>query len=403
MVERLDDPQPTFPLPPLEQIPDEGDDKPVEDKLTTFFGTLNLPAIIFGAASFSAFYNSDDHVSGVAPLRATRLALRYGIRAFDTSPYYGPSEIILGNALKTLEKEFPRESYKLLTKCGRYGNGPDGFNYTAAGVRASIQRSLKRLHTTYLDVVYLHDVEFVSGSKLPRPGGNHLGALTSEKEAYGLDEGSGGVVLGEGDEAVLGAIAELRKLKQEGVIRNVGISGFPLPTLLRLALLVKAKTGEPLDIVMSYCHLTLQNRTVVAFKDSFIERAGVKQVVTASPFSMGLLNPKPPAWHPAPDNLKTAVAAAVQKCAQWSERGDSGLPDLALEYSMERAREAEMPSVVGLSTLKDVHESARVWSTLEKSELGKDVEWKKHVQEVTDLFAEQGLLDFSWETPKSRT
>lgn len=39
--------------------------------------------------------------------------IRYGIRAFDTSPYYGPSEIVLGGVLKALKGEFPRGSYKL--------------------------------------------------------------------------------------------------------------------------------------------------------------------------------------------------------------------------------------------------------------------------------------------------
>ncbi|EEB88686.1 hypothetical protein MPER_13335, partial [Moniliophthora perniciosa FA553] len=44
-----------------------------------------------------------------------RLALRYGIRAFDTSIYYGPSEVVLGNALKMIEKsgEFARGDYQL--------------------------------------------------------------------------------------------------------------------------------------------------------------------------------------------------------------------------------------------------------------------------------------------------
>ena len=41
---------------------------------------------------------------------------RYGIRAFDTSPYYGPSEIVLGGILKALKGEFPRDSYKLVTE-----------------------------------------------------------------------------------------------------------------------------------------------------------------------------------------------------------------------------------------------------------------------------------------------
>jgi D-arabinose 1-dehydrogenase len=38
----------------------------------------------------------------------------YGIRAFDTSAYYGPSEIVLGRTLEALRDEFPRSSYKLV-------------------------------------------------------------------------------------------------------------------------------------------------------------------------------------------------------------------------------------------------------------------------------------------------
>jgi hypothetical protein len=46
-------------------------------------------------------------------LKASCLA-SYGIRYFDTSPYYGASEIILGALLPTLAPEFPRESYKIV-------------------------------------------------------------------------------------------------------------------------------------------------------------------------------------------------------------------------------------------------------------------------------------------------
>lgn len=113
MVERLDAPQPVYPLPPIEQIPDDEIDRAEAGKqIVTRIG--ELPAVVLGAASFSPLYNTDDHISGTNPLRVTRLALRYGIDAFDTSPYYGPSEIILGNALKALENEFPRSSYQLV-------------------------------------------------------------------------------------------------------------------------------------------------------------------------------------------------------------------------------------------------------------------------------------------------
>jgi len=48
----------------------------------------------------------------LAPL--TDIFERYGIRAFDTSPYYGCSEIVLGKILDCLRDEFPRSSYQLV-------------------------------------------------------------------------------------------------------------------------------------------------------------------------------------------------------------------------------------------------------------------------------------------------
>ena len=38
----------------------------------------------------------------------------YGITAFDTSRYYGESEVVLGEALKAVADEFPRESYQIV-------------------------------------------------------------------------------------------------------------------------------------------------------------------------------------------------------------------------------------------------------------------------------------------------
>ncbi|KAN0097795.1 Aldo/keto reductase family domain containing protein [Tylopilus felleus] len=402
MVERLDAPQPTFPLPPLADVPDEDADKADDAKrITTSFGPTDeaVPAIVFGAASFSAFYNDDDHIRGVTPLRTTRLALRYGIRAFDTAPFYGPSEIILGNALQALAHAFPRSSYQIFTKCGRFGNTRDAFDYTPEGVRASVARSLARLHTSYLDTVYVHDVEFIAACKAPRTSGDHRAALGAEAEAYGLAEGQEAVVFGEGDREVLAAVGELRRLQDEGVVRRVGISAYPLPTLLRLAILVQHTSPyRPLDVVMSYCHLNLQNRTLMEFKVAFEQRAGVRHVLTASPLSMGLLTPDPPVWHPVSEEIKEAVKGAVRVCER--PDGGNGLPELALEYAFQKAREVGIPTVVGLGSLGDVHENARIWYDVDKQDLGGNEEWKRRVQDVISVFEEGGLLDQSWGNPR---
>lgn len=112
-----------------------------------------------------------------------------------------------------------------MTKCGRYGLTKEQFDYSPETLRRSVQRSLARLHTSYLDAVYLHDVEFVADAV---PGaGNHVHALDDAAAAYGLAPGDEGKVRGKGDEVFLRAVAELRAMKAEGLIRAVGITGMP--------------------------------------------------------------------------------------------------------------------------------------------------------------------------------
>jgi aryl-alcohol dehydrogenase-like predicted oxidoreductase len=161
---------------------------------------------------------------------------RYGIRAFDTAPWYDNSETVLGTALKALEREFPRAAYQLLTKVGRYGpgGGAGDFDYSPDAIRRSVRRSLQRLHAQYLDVVYLHDIEFVVPCIAPRAEGNHAGALGAEAAAYGVApacgsdearEGTGTVRTPDDDERVLHAIQTLRALQADGLIRHIGICG----------------------------------------------------------------------------------------------------------------------------------------------------------------------------------
>ena len=112
-----------------------------------------------------------------------------------------------------------------MTKCGRYGATAAEHDYSPTTIRRSVERSLSRLNTDYLDAVYLHDVEFVCTEVLPHGVGNHLAALTTAKEQYGLLEGQEAKIWGKGDEIILDAVAELRKMKQEGLIKSIGITG----------------------------------------------------------------------------------------------------------------------------------------------------------------------------------
>jgi len=173
---------------------------------------------------------------------------RYGIRAIDTSPYYGMSEVILGSVLRALASEFPRQSYHLMTKVGRYGVTKDDFDYSPQSIRLSIMRSLQRLNTTYLDAVFLHDVEFIASPVWPIPYCGDFERVLNDKEGradWGLLPGKEGKAWGTGDETILAAVRELFKMKSEGLIRAVGISGMYGPHFFFEMTLTSGRLSPP--------------------------------------------------------------------------------------------------------------------------------------------------------------
>ena len=78
-------------------------------------------------------------------------ARNQGINFLDTAPAYGSSEERLG---KLIER---REDWVICTKTGEeYSNGQSHFDFSPEHTRKSIERSLQRLKTDYLDLVLIH-------------------------------------------------------------------------------------------------------------------------------------------------------------------------------------------------------------------------------------------------------
>jgi len=400
----LDSPQPTYTAPAVDSVPDTETDRPVEGKPLVSEHCKHFPPLVFGAGSLSHHYNSADWLNTDAPLRIVRLALRYGITAFDTSPWYGASEIVLGSVLQSLSSEFPRSAYKLITKCGRYGPKVKDFDYSPETIRRSVARSLERLKTDYLDVLFLHDVEFVATRVAPgSAAGDTSQALTGDGEAaWGLVPGEESRVWGDGDQKFLIALAEIRKMKEEGLVKAIGITGLPLPTLLRLSLLaLHTSPYEPLDCILSYSQFNLQNSTFADFLPHFLTRAKIAQLFCASPLSMGLLTSNPPPWHPAPSDLRDAVNNAIAVAQNWP----GGLPNLALGFGMRREGSVmgeqgkSVPTVVGLSSLDEVHEAVKVWREVSEDN-GEGSKGRLDMEDVVkQCFIESGWKNWSWAQP----
>ena len=88
-------------------------------------------------------------------------SLALGVNFFDTAPGYasGRSEELLGDAL-----EGRREDVVL---CSKFGHTPEGgTDWNATSIEGSVEQTLKRLRTDYLDVVLLHSPppELLDGS-----------------------------------------------------------------------------------------------------------------------------------------------------------------------------------------------------------------------------------------------
>lgn len=76
-----------------------------------------------------------------------------GINLIDTAPAYGHSEARLGQLLRQ------RHDWIIVTKVGEEFDNDSGesrFDFSPSYVRQSVERSLKRLNTDYLDCVLIH-------------------------------------------------------------------------------------------------------------------------------------------------------------------------------------------------------------------------------------------------------
>lgn len=257
---------------------------------------LEVSRLGFGAAPLGSEYGELDEAEGA---RAVRRALDLGINLFDTAPYYGRtlSEERLGRAL-----EGHRHEVVLATKCCRYGRRD--FDFSAARVQASIDESLTRLRTDYVDLFQVHDVEFGSAEQI-------------------LDE----------------TLPALREVQAAGKARAVGVTGLPVDLLARLAL-----EGE-VDTVLSYCHYNLLDRALAAALAPRAARAGLG-LINASPLHMGVLSPLgPQPWHPAPNAVKQAGRTVVDRCRQ------AGVDPVGLCLRFATGHPAVASTLVGINTV----------------------------------------------------
>ena len=269
---------------------------------------LSLSLVGFGSSTLGGNFGNIDPAEGT---RAVHLAVDRGINFFDSSPYYGITlaETRLGSALLGR-----RERVILATKCGRYGMNE--FDFSAQRVIASMDESLRRLQTDYIDLFQVHDVEFGDVQQI-------------------IDE----------------TIPALRQLQQQGKARYIGITGYP-PKLLR-----HIAEAAPVDSILTYCHYNLLNTDMDEVLTAFARERGIG-LINAAPLHMGILTEHGPAeWHPAPKEVRDAGRKAAAFCR---ERGVD-IAEVAMRFCLDHPYVAS--TLVGMADTRQVEANLKLLHT----------------------------------------
>ena len=242
---------------------------------------MDVSVLSFGASSLGAEFRKIDLNEAI---KSVHVALDHGMNLIDSSPYYGRglSESLLGFALDGIK----RDSYYLCTKLGRYA--PTHFDYSAKRVRESIDISLERMKTDHLDIILCHDIEFVDMKQI-----------------------------------WVETIPELQKIKKEGKVKYIGVSGYPMKIFR------EAAAHSQIDVVLSYNHYTLQNTMLLDLVDE-MKSKGIG-LMNAAPFSARLLTNAPlPVWHKATDDVRAICKKAAEHCTA----AGVDIAQLALQFSV---------------------------------------------------------------------
>lgn len=284
-------------------------------------------------------------------LAIIRRAWEMGVRYFDTAPLYGEgrSEIRYGRVLAQL----PRESFAVSTKGGRLLR-PDPenpqpwseegiprctcvFDFSAEGLRASLDSSLERLGLDAVDIFYVHDSDFK---------GQHP------------------------DDVFVEALEGAVELRETGAVRAIGMGMNEWERTARMA------ERFDLDCILLAGRYTLLDQSALPELLPLCVERGVKLVI-GGPYNSGILagdlgRPVSFDYQPAPDHLVQRARKLKAVC----DRHRVDLRAAALQFPF--GHEAVISVVPGAASVEELEENARLmqkevppalWAELEAGEL----------------------------------
>ncbi len=277
--------------------------------------------------------------------RLVRTALDLGVNLFDTAGEYGRSEEMLGNVLRGV----PRDSYLLATKWKHWGDNRDVLQ-GPEGLLESVDLSLARLETEYVDVLQFH-----------------------------------GVLSGHYEELVERLYPAMERLKGEGKIRFIGLTE---------VLVADPKHEAVTRALRSHPQLW----DTVMLKYGILNQWAAKEILPlAERHNVGVLNM-------APVRLTLTRSERLRAFLdEWSAEPDSAAPDLPVDdplgwlvhgevdsltsagYRFAASHDAISTVITGTSSVEHLEQNA---AALERPGLPAPDQ-----QRVLELFAESASRD----------
>ena len=254
----------------------------------------------------------DEGASRDAILRA----LAEGIRVFDAAPAYGTAEQLLGQALTQWHGPKPVVS----TKVGRLRGRDDNdlrFDFSLTGMRDSLRTSLDVIGLDSIDLVFLHEPEFV-------PPGDR-------------------VRVGEA----------LRQLQADGLARRLGAGGGTMPDWR------PHLDAGVIDVVLGFNRLNAVSFTALTEDLPPMRRRGAAYYA-ASPLAMGLLGSSQARWkQELPPGLPPSAWEQVAGLQRLADGHGLTLPALAHRFVFGAAEADRV--VLGACTAAEILDALAAW------------------------------------------
>jgi D-threo-aldose 1-dehydrogenase len=279
---------------------------------------IELGRLALGTAPIGGLYEAvEDDTARAVVDRAWELGLRY----FDTAPRYGAglAERRLGAALSGR----PRNEFVVSTKVGRllrpgsseWVGAPelvDYFDFSHDATLRSLEESLGRLRLDRVDIAFVHDPD------------DHF------------------------DEALAGSFRALRRLREEGVVRAIGVGANQPGVLCRFA-----READP-DCFLVAGRFTVLDRSAEAELLPLCLARRIA-VIAGGVFNSGVIVGGTTFDY---DTAPLEIVARVEELREVCARHGTPLPAAALQFPLRHP--AVTSVLVGCRTAREIAENVRL-------------------------------------------